>query len=508
MHAPSWDTARSWLGEAPAARCTVFTVEQILGHLDQRLQLLSSGRRRGRERHRTLRETIDWSYELLGDGERDLYRRLAVFIDWFSIADAVAVSGGRSEMEILDGLEGLAARSLLVVTEVAGAAQYRYLESIRDHAWQLLVADGRAETLMIVLVEHLARKLTALATQLWDGPDGDPLEEMGRLVTLQRHAVEWCISCEDVARAKRLMLPYAQILPSAHAPAFESAERLQRVAIDTGQLDAEVLMLHLVRMVYRRNFRAYHEVMPQVVGTLDVTPLSPGMIAALFFLSAVAGDEALLERLPSDVFRTDGGLGTYLRLWKEQAVDLDLVLALTNSMPTRAGEACMLGYAAAIAETQAPERVEEFSDRIIAISREGSTAWIGAWIRKAGVHLREGAFKETLECGRLVTDQAKAVGELSFLAPATALQALVLWKLGIARDAARVRGAAPRRWSMYFQPERDEIDAWLADRFTQQELRTLAREGRALELDELFAIAPAALAERERGRERSASGAS
>src|SRR3954453_15500375 len=164
-----------------------------------------------------------------------------------------AVAGGTREMEALDVLEGLAARSLLVVSEVAGAARYRYLESIRDHAWDLLVADGRAEDLMFVLADHLAGKLSALATQVWDGPESDALEEMGRLVTLQRHAAEGCISHHDSERAKSLLLPYAHVLPHGIAPAFEAAERLSQLAIEDGALDAGILMLQLVQLTYRRS---------------------------------------------------------------------------------------------------------------------------------------------------------------------------------------------------------------------------------------------------------------
>src|SRR3954453_13839524 len=172
-----------------------------------------------------------------------------------------AVAGGTREMEALDVLEGLAARSLLVVSEVAGAARYRYLESIRDHAWDLLVADGRAEDLMFVLADHLAGKLSALATQVWDGPESNALEEMGRLVTLQRHAADWCISRGDVQRATSLLLPYAHVLPNGIAPAFEPAERLSHLAVENRQLEAVVLMLHLVHLTYRRAFRAYFDML-------------------------------------------------------------------------------------------------------------------------------------------------------------------------------------------------------------------------------------------------------
>lgn len=479
--------------ELAAARCTVLTVEQILGHLDRRFELLSAGRRRGRERHRTLRETIDWSYELLSDREQDLYRRLAVFIDRFGLDDATAVAGGASEMEVLDVLEGLAARSLLVVSEVAGTAQYRYLESIRDHAWELLVADGRAEEQMAAFADHLAAKLATLANQIWDGPESDVLEEMRRLVTLQRHAAEWCLSRGDVPRAKRLLLPYAHILPNGIAPAFEAAEQLAQLAIEHGEVDADVLMLQLVQLIYRRNFRAYFEMVPQILAMLDLDSPPPTTLAALFFLSAVAGDETFTARFPPHAFPTDGGLGTYLLL-RDESLDVDELLALSKAMPTRNGCACVVARASAVAATEAPERAEELARRTLDLLAEGESGWIGAWLYKAQLHVIHGAIPEALDCARVVTDQARAVGELSLLAPATALHAIVLWKLGCPRDAARVRGAAPRRWSIFFQTEREELDLWLADQFSEAELRALAVEGRALELDELFSIAPTALA--------------
>lgn len=480
--------------ELAAARCTVLTVEQILGHLDQRFELLSSGRRRGRERHRTLRETIDWSYELLSDRERDLYGRLAVFIDRFELDDATAVAGRASEMEVLDVLEGLAARSLLVVSEAAGTAQYRYLESIRDHAWELLAAGGGADELMIALADHLAHKLAALAERFWDGPESDALDEMRRLVTLQRHAAEWCISRGDVRRAIRLLLPYAGVLPHGIAPAFDTAERLSLVATEKGELDADVLMLHLVQLVYRRSFRTYFEMFPRIVEMLDLDAPSPTMLLALFFLSAVAGDESFAARFAPDVFPEEGGLATYLLL-RDESLGVDDVLALSKKMPTRHGCACVLARASNVAAVEAPERLEELADRTLDLLPEGGTSsWFGAWLYKASWRLSRGALGEALDCGRVVTDRARAAGELSLLAPATALHAIVLWKLDCPRDAARVRGAAPRRWSIFFQSERDELDRWLAGQFSEAELSALAVEGRALELDELLSIAPEALA--------------
>jgi hypothetical protein len=289
------------------------------------------------------------------------------------------------------------------------------------------------------------------------------------------------------------MLPYAHVLPHGIAPAFEAAERLSLVATESGELDADVLVLELLRLIYRRDFRAYFDIFPQIVQLLDLDAPSAPMMAALFFLSAVAGDESFATRFPPHAFPEDGGLGTYFRV-RDESLDVDDLLAMTKTMPTRNGRATILARASALAATDAPERVEELADRTLELLPEGASGWIGAWLYKASVRVSHGALSEALDCARVVTDQARAVGELSLLAPATALHAIVLWKLGCARDAARVRGAAPRRWSIFFQGERDELDRWLSEEFTESELRALAVEGRALELDELFAIAPAALA--------------
>ncbi len=77
--------------EMAAARLAALDVEELAGHLDERFHLLTEGRRTALPRHRTLRATFDWSYELLVESERVLLRRLAVFAGAFSLKAASAV---------------------------------------------------------------------------------------------------------------------------------------------------------------------------------------------------------------------------------------------------------------------------------------------------------------------------------------------------------------------------------------------------------------------------------
>jgi predicted ATPase/transcriptional regulator with XRE-family HTH domain len=123
------------------------------------LRLLTDGPRDAPARQQTLRDTINWSHDLLDVQERALFRRLAVFVGGFTLeaaevvcnparestsGDASSVVGERCyEVDVLDGLLSLVDKSL--VTQGAGpdgAPRFRMLETIRAYAWGQLVASG------------------------------------------------------------------------------------------------------------------------------------------------------------------------------------------------------------------------------------------------------------------------------------------------------------------------------------------------------------------------------
>ena len=137
--------------ELAAARVNVLTVEQIAERLDDRfLFLTASNRSAVLPRHQTLRATIDWSYDLLSEKERILFRRLAVFSGGFTLSavEAVCAGDGLVRSEILDELSRLVSKSL-VVAEILGQrqARYHYLEMIRQYGLHLLRESGEEHTL-------------------------------------------------------------------------------------------------------------------------------------------------------------------------------------------------------------------------------------------------------------------------------------------------------------------------------------------------------------------------
>jgi predicted ATPase/DNA-binding SARP family transcriptional activator len=133
--------------ELAAARARVLTVEQIAERLDDRFRLLTTGSRMALPRHRTLRATIGWSYDLLSGDERALFRRLGVFAGGFALGavEAVCVGEDLEEDEVLDLLSHLVDKSLVVVQERGGEARYRLLETVRQYGWEKLKEAGEEE---------------------------------------------------------------------------------------------------------------------------------------------------------------------------------------------------------------------------------------------------------------------------------------------------------------------------------------------------------------------------
>ena len=114
--------------ELAAARVVVLSPEQIEARLQDRFRLLTGGARTAVARQRTLEATVDWSYQLLSDVERQLLSRLSVFPATCSLEAAEQVCGGEGvhQHDVLDLLSRLVGKSLVVVdTEFAGSRRYR-----------------------------------------------------------------------------------------------------------------------------------------------------------------------------------------------------------------------------------------------------------------------------------------------------------------------------------------------------------------------------------------------
>jgi len=126
--------------ELAAARARSLSVEQINARLGDRFRLLTDGSRTALPRQRTLRATIDWSYDLLSEVERVVLRRLAIFPGSFSVDSASRIASDPSidELAFIDLLSQLVARSLVIADTSTGRTRYRLLETTRAYALEKL----------------------------------------------------------------------------------------------------------------------------------------------------------------------------------------------------------------------------------------------------------------------------------------------------------------------------------------------------------------------------------
>jgi len=126
--------------ELAAARVGALSVEQIALRLEDCMSLLTTGGRTRETRQQTLRGALDWSYNLLNEPEKDLFRRLSVFAGGWTLEGAEALDSGG---ETLDLLSRLVDKSLVSAESQAhGSVRYRLLEPIRQYAHARLIESG------------------------------------------------------------------------------------------------------------------------------------------------------------------------------------------------------------------------------------------------------------------------------------------------------------------------------------------------------------------------------
>lgn len=134
--------------ELAAARMKMLSAGELAGRLDDRFRLLTGGRRTALPRQRTLRALVDWSYELLSADERSVLMALSTFSGGFALraAQAVCALGAHGEIDVLDAIERLADKSLVIADHDEGVeTRCRLLETMRQYAAEKLAEGGRAD---------------------------------------------------------------------------------------------------------------------------------------------------------------------------------------------------------------------------------------------------------------------------------------------------------------------------------------------------------------------------
>jgi predicted ATPase/DNA-binding SARP family transcriptional activator len=128
--------------EMAAARLRVLEPQDVLDRLDDRFRLLTDGGRTTIPRHRTLRATLDWSYELLDDGDQAILRRMSAFATAVPPAAVAAICGG-PDIDAVEAVVRLADRSLAITTVGPdGRSRFGLLDTVREYGRVQLRASG------------------------------------------------------------------------------------------------------------------------------------------------------------------------------------------------------------------------------------------------------------------------------------------------------------------------------------------------------------------------------
>ncbi|WP_459969970.1 ATP-binding protein [Mycobacterium sp. MUNTM1] len=196
--------------ELAASRMASMTASEVRDRLDQRFRLLV-GSRRGLERHHTLRHAVAWSYDLLDDTEQALLHRCSVFAGGFDLQSACAVMGSDDDFAILDLLDALVRKSLLIADRSAGRTRFSMLETIRQFAEEQLVASGAATKVRTAHSRYFAGREADIMA-LWDSPrQRDAYEWFRTELANLRTAFRWAAEQGDLDTAATIAT-YAGLL--------------------------------------------------------------------------------------------------------------------------------------------------------------------------------------------------------------------------------------------------------------------------------------------------------
>ncbi len=157
--------------ELAAARVRSLGVADINKRLKDRYKILTGGDRVLQERQQTLRALVDWSYELLSESEQTVFQRLGVFAGGFDLAAAEEVGGADplDSMDVLDLLQSMVEKSLIMLDETGESPRYRMLETLREYAGEKLEASGGKTA----IAERHCLHYFALAKLVRDGVKGE-----------------------------------------------------------------------------------------------------------------------------------------------------------------------------------------------------------------------------------------------------------------------------------------------------------------------------------------------
>ena len=248
--------------ELAAARVQILSPEQIEQRLSERFRILSGGSQIHVRRHQTMRETLDWSYDLLQPEERRLFRALAVFAGSFSLEAAAFVGSDErtDEWRIIELLASLVDKSLVVTETFQSAQRYRLLESIRAYAREKADTENDVPHVHRRHAEYYTDFAEAASENLCTAPSTVAwAESLAPRMDNFRAALDWTINASGDPLLGVRLLTSLQEFWVTHGGAMEALRYAQRALPVAGDLPHELqgaLWLTIARMHHEYHMNA------------------------------------------------------------------------------------------------------------------------------------------------------------------------------------------------------------------------------------------------------------
>ena len=493
--------------ELAASRMASMTASEMRDRLDHRFRLLV-GSRRGLERHHTLRHAVAWSYDLLDDTEKTVLEGCSVFAGGFDLQSACAIAGSddRDEYAILEVLDALVRKSLLVADQSASRTRFSMLETIRQFAEEQLVARGEASEIRAAHSRYFAGRETDIM-DLWDSPrQREAFDWFTVELANLRTAFRWAADHGDLD-AGAAITAYAAFL-GTHLENFEPiawAEELIEPAraVDHPRLAAVCVGASLCCVVGRfEEAVRYSEVGQTVIAAASdkVSYFGEPFLGSAYLF--VGQPERYVELCRAQLARS-GDTNTFAK------TNLVIALAVSGStdeaMATANGlidaaEATrnpwVLAYALvasgyAFRDTHPDRALEAWRRAVLVAQDSGNRLWetqFSSWV--AGLEAEHGDRVAALDSFTVAIRSSHESGSIGMLHTALAILAVVLDRLGRYEPAATMAGfATVNPMAATTLPELGTAIAHLREVLGNQAYESLARKGETMTTAAIVAYA-------------------
>ncbi|MDJ0769603.1 MAG: BTAD domain-containing putative transcriptional regulator [Ilumatobacter sp.] len=233
--------------ELAAARVRSLGPSDVVERLDDRLRLLTGGRRRSVERHRTLRTAIQWSYDLLELEEQALLQRLSVFAGSFDLraAGSVVADEQLSIDDVNDVLGGLVERSMVNVDSGPYGRRFRLLETIRQFAAEHLAEAELSDRFAARHAGFVRDEVVRLGELLASNREAEGAAQLAELWPNVRGAIDWAFDTRERELATDIIRPIALQL-FVRRGLGEIADWMERLIAITPRDDEDALAVGLL----------------------------------------------------------------------------------------------------------------------------------------------------------------------------------------------------------------------------------------------------------------------